>query len=617
MPAKVLPHLSKRELLCSRGNEEERGMNSQIAEMGKVIIANCSGFFGDRFTAAKEMINGGPIDVLTGDYLAELTMAILFRSKSKDPQGGYVPTFLRQMEQIMGECLEKKIRVVSNAGGLNPAGLAEKLSMLAEQLGLHPKIAYIEGDDLMGRLKDLQDQGETFSHMDKGIALKDSAVLPISANAYLGCWGIVKALNEGADIVVGGRIADASLTTGPAAWKFGWGQDELDKLAGAATAGHIIECGAQATGGNYSFIEEIPSFKNVGFPIAEVFSDGSFVITKHPGTGGLVSVDTVKAQLLYEVRDPHYITPDVTARFDTIDISQQAPERVLIKGVKGEPAPVDAKVCINTLGGYRNSMTVLLTGLDIEKKAKIVEETLFDTLGGADQFSTVNVQLIRSEKEDPATNEEAFAYLRISVIDPDQKKVARISSKIVELALANIPGFSGTAPPTKGSPAIMYWPALVSGKNVREKVFVDKQEFEVEPLQHNMVPFDVEQLTIELPPVPNDKSVRAPFGRVYATRSGDKGGNANLGIWAKNPRAYVFLREFLTTEKLKELLKDIREFEIERYDFPNLLALNFYIKGILGEGAAASLKADPQAKTLREYLRAKMVDLPESLLSQD
>ena len=580
----------------------------------KVIIANCSGFFGDRLSAAKEMVQGGPIDFLTGDYLAELTMAILFRTKMKDPNGGYASTFLRQMEQIMGECLDKKIRVVSNAGGLNPKGLAAELSRIAGQLGLKPKIAYIEGDDLMIRLGELQDHGEHFTHMDKGITLKESKAIIISANAYLGCWGIVKALEEGADIVVGGRIADASLVVGPAAWWHGWKQDEWDRLAGATTAGHIIECGAQATGGNYSFIDEVPNFKKVGFPIAEIHGDGSFVITKHPGTGGLVSVDTVKAQLLYEISDPRYLTPDMVARFDTIRVSQQGPDRVQVEGVKGEPPTTTSKVCINTLGGYRNSMTVILTGLDIDKKARILEEALFDAIGGKGQFQKAEIQLIRSNKDDPETNEEAFAYLRITVIDPDQKKVDKLSSKIVELALANIPGFTGTAPPAKGTPAIVYWPALVSNSQIHQKVVVENKEFTVEcvkPVEGFVAP---KPLAIDVPAAPGGKTTRVPFGRVFATRSGDKGGNANLGVWAKSPEAYAFLKKFLTTEQLKELLRDLKDYEIDRYELPNLLAVNFYIKGILGEGAAASFRMDPQAKTLGEYLRARVVEMPESIV---
>ncbi len=466
----------------------------------------------------------------------------------------------------------------------------------------------------MLRLGELQEQGEHFTHMDKGISLKDSNAIIISANAYLGCWGIVKALEEGADIVVGGRIADASLVVGPAAWWHGWKQGDWDRLAGATTAGHIIECGAQATGGNYSFIDEVPSFKKVGFPIAEVHGDGSFVITKHPGTGGLVSVDTIKAQLLYEIRDPRYLTPDVVARFDTIHISLQAPERVCVDSVKGEPPTETAKVCINTLGGYRNSMTVILTGLDIEKKALILEEALFDAIGGKEQFQRCEIQLIRSDKEDPETNEQAFAYLRITVLDTDQKKVDKVSSKVVELALANIPGFTGTAPPAKGTPAIVYWPALVSSKQIQQMVVVEGKEFIVEsvrPANEFQTPAPI---SVNIPFVPGGRTVRIPFGRVFATRSGDKGGNANLGVWAKTPEAFAFLKEFLTIDKLKGLLKDLKAFPIERYELPNLLAVNFYIKGVLGEGAAASIRLDPQAKTLGEYLRARVVEVPESIV---
>jgi hypothetical protein len=580
----------------------------------KVIIANCSGFFGDRLSAAAEMVRGGPIDVLTGDYLAELTMALLFRLKLKNPEAGYTPTFLKQMEEIMGECLDKKIKVVSNAGGLNPRGLAQELLKIAEKLGLHPKIACIEGDDLMGRLAELQEAGEALVHLDKGISLKDGGLVPITANAYLGGWGIAEALEKGADIVVSGRVADASLVMGPAAWWFGWKRNDWDKLAGTAVAGHIVECAAQATGGNYSFIDEVPSFLKVGYPIAEIFADGSSVITKHPGTGGLVSVDTVKAQLLYEVKEPTYLTPDVSARFDTIRISQEAPDRVRISGVLGSPPPETTKVCINCLGGYRNSANVVLTGLDIEKKAKIFEDALFDSLGGRGNYAVEEVQLVRSDKDDPATNDEAFAYLRISVMDKDQKKVDKFSAKIVELGLANIPGFTLTAPPAKGTMAIIHWPALIPQRLATQKITIDGDESTVGFEASGKAAPLPEGPKLAIPPVPAGKMVRIPFGRVFATRSGDKGGNANLGVWGKTPEAYAFLKEFLTVKKLKDLLKDMSRYEIERYEFPNLLAVNFYIRGVLGEGVAASTRSDPQAKTLGEYLRARVVELPESIV---
>ncbi|ADK86611.1 protein of unknown function DUF1446 [Desulfarculus baarsii DSM 2075] len=586
-----------------------------MADKQKLIVANCSGFFGDRFSAAKEMVSGGPIDVLTGDYLAELTMAILLRAKQKDPSGGYCSTFLKQMEQVMGPCLDKGVKVVSNAGGLNPQGLAEALIKVAAELGLHPKIAYITGDDLAPRLKDLQEQGEELAHLDTGLPLARSGAFPISANAYLGGWGVAAALAKGADIVVAGRLADAAVVMGPAAWAFGWRQDDWDALAGAAVAGHIVECGCQASGGNYSFIDEVPSFRRVGFPIAEIYPDGSSVITKHPGTGGLVSLGTVTAQLLYEVRGPIYLTPDVGARFDTIELTQQGTDRVLVQGVKGLPAPETTKVCINNFYGHRNTMTVLLTGLDIEKKARIVEESLFDVLGPKESFAVCDVQLLRYDKADPPSNEEAWAHLRVSLMDPDKKKVGRaFSSAVVELALANIPGFTLTSPPSDGSPAIQHWPALIGVDKISQHVFIDGQEIVVPAAGPRTPAKDVAAPAIDIPPAPGGKLVKAPLGRAFATRSGDKGGNANLGVWARTPQAFAWLRQFLTTEKLGQLLPDCAGFATERYELPNLLALNFYIKGLLGEGVAASIKADPQAKTLGEYLRAKIIEMPESII---
>ncbi len=582
----------------------------------KLIIANCSGFLGDRFDAAMEMVTGGPIDVLTGDYLAELTMAILFRQKLKDASRGYAGTFLRQMEAVMGLCLERGIRVVSNAGGLNPKGLAAALQALADKLGLKPLIAYVEGDDLLPRLDELQGQGETFSHLDKGITLKEAAAQPITANAYIGGWGVTQALTRGADIVVAGRLADAALVTGPAAWHFGWDRDDWDRMAGAAVAGHIIECGGQATGGNYPFIEEVASYRQLGFPIAEIHADGSAVITKHPGTGGLVSVGTVTAQLLYEIQGPDYLTPDVTARFDTIRLAPDGPDRVRVTEVTGAPPPTTTKVCLNNFWGYRNAMTLVITGLDIDAKARVLEETVTASLGGRDRFAVFESQLVRSDRSEPTTNDEAFAYLRLGVIDPDPAKVARFSAAIVELALVSIPGFTATAPPSKGTPAIQHWPALVANHRLRPQVVIGDEMIAIEPLTG-----------ADMPPRPRapaaadeDDGYRdgkaLPLGRLFGTRSGDKGGNANLGVWARSEAGFAFLRRYLTVERLKTLLPDTASYDIERYELPNLGAVNFYIRGILGEGVAASLKSDPQAKTLGEYLRVKTIRIPPDLMDE-
>src|SRR3954447_14894513 len=313
-------------------------------------IANCSGFYGDRFLALREVVSGGPVDVVTGDYLAELTLLILFRSRAKDPSRGYATTFLRQLEHVLGEIGDRGISVVVNAGGLAPAACADAVRALAERLGVALPVAHVEGDDLLPKINTLHAR---MPNLDTGEPLGDRT--PLTANAYLGAWGIAAALDAGADVVVTGRVTDASLVLGPAAAHFGWARDDWDALAGAVVAGHVIECGPQATGGNYAFFTEVPGLEHPGFPLAELAEDGSSVITKHPSHGGLVSVGTVTAQLLYEIGGPAYLNPDVTARFDTIQLDEVAPDRVRISGVHGVPPPPTAKVCINYEGGHRTT----------------------------------------------------------------------------------------------------------------------------------------------------------------------------------------------------------------------------------------------------------------------
>jgi hypothetical protein len=432
-------------------------------------LANCSGFYGDRMAAAAEMVEGGPIDFLTGDWLAELTMLILAGHKASDPSRGYARSFIRQMEQVMATCLDRGIKVVSNAGGLNPHSCAMAVREVADKLGLSPKIAYVDGDDLMPFLDDLRAKGESFTNMDTGEALGDRQIL--TANAYLGCFGIVEALERGADIVITGRVTDAAVVMGPAAWTHGWKRDDYDALAGALVAGHVIECGTQATGGNYAFFQEVPGLEHPGFPIAEIEADGQSVITKHPGHGGLVSVGTVTAQLLYEIGPPLYLNPDVSARFDTIRLTQEGPDRVRIGDVKGEAPPPTTKVCMNFAGGLRMNFSLKLTGLDIEEKAALAERTIWSALpGGKNAFEEAYVQLIRTDHADPATNEEAVAELRFVLKDHDQTKFGRmISQKVVEMALASYPGFFG-GDFGQARPYGVYWPTLVPNHLVGQNV---------------------------------------------------------------------------------------------------------------------------------------------------
>lgn len=588
-------------------------------EKPPIKIANCSGFYGDKLSAAKELVEGGPIDVLTGDYLAELTMAILFNQQRRSPEKGYVGTFIKQMRDVMAQCLNKNIKVVSNAGGLNPKGMAQALQTLADELGLKPKIAYIDGDDLMPKMAALQKSGEAFINMDSGQSLQAGGLEPVTANAYLGCWGIKEALDQGADIVVCSRVTDAAVVIGPAAWYYNWQREDYDALAGALAAGHIIECGLQATGGNYAFFQEVPSFENMGYPIAEIAADGSCVITKHTGTGGLVSVGTVSAQLLYEIGAPEYLNPDVIGHFDTLQLEQVGDDRVRVFGCKGSAPPPSHKVCINTLGGYRNSMNLIVPGLDVELKAKSFETALFNALGGKQQFDRVDVQLIRSDKESPNSNEEAFAMLRIHVMSSDANKVGRLfSAKVIELALANYPGFAALDAPGEAKPYIVYWPALISSDKIVEQVHINNNTLEILPTQQLEHADPVAtKLSIASVPVPSGAKQSVALGRIYGARSGDKGGSANVGLWASSAEAYAFLESYLSVDEFKKLLPDLQGYDISRYELPNIFSVNFLVKDILGQGVSSSTRMDGQGKTLGEYIRAKIIQAPLTIIPEN
>jgi hypothetical protein len=581
-----------------------------------IRIANCSGFYGDRISAAKEMVDDGPIDVLTGDWLAELTMLILARTQAKRPGGGYARSFVTQMEQVMGTCLDRGIKVVSNAGGLDPAGCAEAVAEVAARLGLHPTIAYVNGDDLLPRLGELVAAGVDLAHFETGEPVGDTSRF-ITANAYLGCFGIVEALNRGADIVVTGRVTDAAVVCGPAAWHHGWARDDWDALAGGVVAGHVIECGAQATGGNYSFFTEVPGMSRVGFPWAEVAVDGSCVIGKHDGTGGEVSVGTVTSQLLYEIGSPAYLGPDVTARFDTIRLEQVAPDRVRISGTKGEPPPPTLKVAMNEVGGFRNDMAVALTGLDIEAKAALVEEAFWVACPySRDEFASVTTRLVRTDKPDPASNEEAVALWRITLKDPDERKVGRsVANAVTELALATIPGMFGVGGgPSGGNAYGVYRPAVVPAALVPQHVVVLGGS---QTVVDSVAPAAEVQVVGDPGPsasVPSGHTQAVAIGRVVGARSGDKGGNANLGVFARSDQAWAWLDEFLTVEQLRRLLPETAPLVIERHRLPGIRSLNFVIHDLLQEGVAASTRQDAQAKSLGEWLRSRVVDVPVELL---
>ncbi|OKJ05664.1 acyclic terpene utilization AtuA family protein [Kitasatospora sp. CB01950] len=566
-------------------------------------IGNASGFYGDRFAAFREMLTGGPLDVLTGDYLAELTMLILARDRLRDPRLGYARTFLRQAEECLAEALDRGVRIVVNAGGLNPARLAEALGELADRQGVRARIGHVTGDELLPRAQEFGWTGE------------DPRRPLLAANAYLGAFGIAECLRGGADVVVTGRVTDAALVAGPGIAHYGWTPDDLDALAGAVVAGHVLECGAQATGGNYAFFAEhaAGSLDRPGFPLAELHADGSSVITKHPGTGGAVTVETVTAQLLYETAGPRYLGPDVTARLDTVTLTPDGPDRVRIDGVRGEAPPATLKVGLNRLGGYRNELVFVLTGLDIEAKAALVQRQLTQAL--TDPPAELRWTLARTDHEDADTEERASALLRLAARDPQEARVGRaLTAAAVELGLAGYPGFHLTAPPAPAAPYGVFEARELDAKEVEHLAHLPGGDtVTVRPAPHPGAQSAQEQPQLPNGPDPGPTR-RAPLGLVAGARSGDKGGDANLGVWARDDAGWRWLAHTLTIERIRELLPETAELTIERHLLPNLRAVNFTLRGLLGEGVAAQARFDPQAKALGEWLRSRHLDIPEALL---
>jgi hypothetical protein len=577
-------------------------------------VANCSGFFGDRLSAAREMVEGGPIDVLTGDWLAELTMYILH--KTRERSGGYARTFLRQLEEVLPTCLEQGITIVSNAGGLNPEGLAAAITELARRQGLEVRVASVSGDDITDRVPALGADGWPFANLDTGEPLAPDAAV-VTANAYLGARPIADALDAGAQVVVTGRVTDASVIVGPALHAFGWSDDDVDRIAGAVVAGHVIECGAQCCGGNYAFFDEIPNPDRIGFPLAELHGDGSSVITKHPGTGGAVTIGTVTAQLLYEIGGPRYLSPDAVARFDTIALEQVGPDRVRIAGVIGEPPPPTLKVAANLEGGWRNSMTMVMTGALVEQKARLAAAAVWAGVpGGRASFTET------SEDLSGDLTGEGVAFLRLAVRGDDEASVGRaFSGAVVETSLSSYPGTFFTSAPPQAQAVARYWPTTVAAAEITPRIECNGASIAPSPWPaHNGEPASPAAATS--PPAPtaptaptSSAPVNVPLWVLVGARSGDKGGDANVGLWADADLVAQWLLQQFGVAQFKEALPETASFEVSRYALPNLRAVNFVVHGILGWGVASNLRLDTQAKGLAELLRSRRILVPKELVA--
>src|SRR6201993_298859 len=583
-------------------------------------IGNCSGFYGDRASAMADMARAGGIDVLTGDYLAEVTMLILGKARAKDNTKGYAATFLQHLDAALEHLVANAIRLVVNAGGLNPAGLADATRELVARRGYDLRVSHIDGDDVFGRLDALQQSGHSLPHLTSGEPLSSWPHQPLTANAYLGGLGIARALHNGADIVITGRVADASLVVGAAAWWWSWTPGDYDALAGAVAAGHVIECGPQATGGNFSGFQTIADQTHPGFPIAEIDCDGSSVITKNPGTGGAVTRDTVTAQLLYEIGEPAYLNSDVITHLDTAALVDLGDDRVQIRGVRGSAPPATTKVAITGVGGWENSMILALTGTDVDAKAALVEGAVHGYIEAVDGIDAVAIDRIGQTQHDPDSQNAGTQLLRIAVQGTKEAAGRAFSSRMVELALSSYPGMYSLGPPQPGSVFGVYWPALLDQAMLEHRVHHHDGTTETiapgraagaEVARRAELSF---AQSVQEPRT--DELVVASLGEVVHARSGDKGGDANLGVWVRDPRAWEWLKSTLTVDELRRLLPETKELTISRYELPNLGAVNFVIQGLLGTGATSTLRLDAQAKALGEWLRARNTKVPKSLVTE-
>ena len=585
----------------------------------RIIIANCGGFWGDDPTAARRQVEGGPIDYLVMDYLAEVTMAILQKQRLKRPESGYATDFLVQLRDVLPACAERKIRIISNAGGVNPLQCAKEVEKLAAELGVDIKVGVVHGDDIFGDLDDLLGSGETLDHMDTGEPLSTVRDDVLSANVYLGASAVAKALDLGADIVISGRVTDTGVTLAPMIHEFKWAPDDWDRLAAGIVAGHIIECGTQCTGGNFTDWRLVPSFDHMGYPLVEVRPDGTFTVTKHPDTGGLVSVHTVSEQLLYEMGAPSYLAPDCIARFDSIRLAQEGPDRVGVSGIRGAPAPEKLKVSVSFQQGYRAFGRLMITGPDALEKARKVADIFWKSAGGEEAYEDTITQYVGWDScHPPLTDAEpGEVLLQVAVRDRDGRKIRRhFAPQLVPKVLSTIPGITYLADQgrPRASGVVGYWPALISRDRMRVRVVVGDEEVEVSQAaaSGDAAPFSPE--TPDAVVEPSGTTRRAKLSDLCLARSGDKGDTCNIGVLARSPAIYTWMRGHLTPEFIKARFAGVCKGAVERFEVSNLLALNFLLHESLGGGGTLSLLLDAQGKSYAQYLLAAEVEVDSALL---
>ena len=592
-----------------------------MAAPNSIRIANAGGYWGDDLGQFQRQAALGPVDYVTLDFLAEITMSIMQKQRARDPETGYARDFIAQVDATLDLLIERGVKVVSNAGGVNPAACRRAVIAAAARKGRAIHVAAVSGDDLMARLDELNAAGASLDNMEDRRAFAGVRERVSSANAYFGAWPVVEALKTGAQIVVTGRCTDTGITLAPMIHAFGWKPDDWDRLAAGIVAGHIIECGAQSTGGNYTDWREIPNFAEIGYPIVEVHADGSFFVTKHDGTGGAVTVRTVKEQLVYEMGDPRaYITPDVIADFGSIRLEQAGKDRVRVWGVVGRPAPPSLKISAAYTDGWKANGSLIISGPDAVAKANAFAELFWKRVGV--KFEATLTELVGASAcwgaLAPVVNAPEV-MLRLGVRDHDRAKIEAFSKMVPAVILSGPPGVAVTGGRPQAQEVVAYWPALVPRELVRPTLITAAGERTLD-WPTPLLPMG-EPAAIELPAWPgatenggDTAAVTVPLAQLAHARSGDKGDTSNIGVVARAPEVYAWLVATLSPQRVKEYFAGICHGQVERYEVPNLGALNFLLGESLGGGGTVSLRLDAQGKTLSHALLAMTVRVPKALL---
>jgi hypothetical protein len=588
-----------------------------------IRIGNAGGYWGDDLSALKRQLTGGPLDYITMDFLAEITMSIMQKQRATNPDLGYATDFLDQLQDCLPIIVEKNVRVITNAGGINPLGLGRKIIQLANKMDLKVKVGVVSGDDILDDLDKLTGAGEKFTNMETGEKFSDVRRRVTSANIYFGAEPVVKALDAGCQIVVTGRVTDTGITLAPMIHEFKWSMEDWDKIAAGIIAGHIIECGAQSSGGNITDWHEVKSFHNIGYPIVEIEPSGEFTVTKHPGTGGMVSEKTVKEQLVYEMGDPsNYITPDVIACFDTVQLKKAGKDRVRVFGIKGKPATEFLKVSMSYEDGYKASGELLVCGPETYRKAKVIAEIFWKKVGH--EFEATDTAMVGAGSCWPkqlSLYEANEIFLKFGALDSDPNKLKDFGKALSTVILSGPAGMAVTGKGRpKPIPVIAYWPALMHRSHAKARVVSistnSLEEIWEVYFPKRSGPASAAKVVRKrpAPKLPSGKLRTAKLRDLCYARSGDKGDTANIGLLARSPEAYAWILVNLTAATVKSYFKGITKGKVVRYELDNLQGLNFLLEETLGGGGTKSLLTDPQGKTLAQGLLQMEVKVPSSIL---